>query len=150
MVVWCWWLVLRWWGCLPGGPLPVLPVDRLFMAGFLRVTNEPGVLSHRCTTPAFGQGSYAVFLVCLIPRPQWVGLWTVPTIVGIRPLASSLRPPHYATFLSQKIMAAFGGEGLTPKMRGSRQQNGTPRQTMTRPVDHRIRQEEEDVSGAAT
>ena len=40
-----------WWA------LPVLPVDQLFMVGFARVTNEPGVLSQRCTTPAFGQGS---------------------------------------------------------------------------------------------
>ena len=29
-----------------------------------RVTNEPGVLSQRSTTPAFGQGSYAVLVEC--------------------------------------------------------------------------------------
>ena len=42
-----------WWA------LPVSLVDRLFMVGLVRVTNEPGV---RCTTPAFCQGSYAVLL----------------------------------------------------------------------------------------
>ena len=35
-----------------------------------RVANEPGVLSLRCTAPAFGQGSYAVFWV---PSPQDLG-----------------------------------------------------------------------------
>ena len=51
------------------------PVGGVFLlVGFARVTNEPGVLSQRCTTPAFGQGSYAVLVVCLVPRPQWVGL----------------------------------------------------------------------------
>ena len=44
------------------------------MVGFARVTNEPGVLSQRCTTPAFGQGGCAVLMGCLIPRPRWVGL----------------------------------------------------------------------------
>ena len=48
------WTRCSWWA------LPALPMPR--------------VLSQRCTTPAFGQGSCAVFLVCLIPRPQWVGL----------------------------------------------------------------------------
>ena len=46
----------------PGGLLPVLPVDRLFMVGFARVAKEPGVLSLRCTTPAIGQGIQVVFL----------------------------------------------------------------------------------------
>ena len=40
---WCWWPVPRWWNSSS-------------------VTTEPGVLSQRCTTLAFGQGSYAVFL----------------------------------------------------------------------------------------
>ena len=43
-------------------------MDRLFLVGFARVTSEPGVLSQRCTTPAFGQGSYAVLLGCLITK----------------------------------------------------------------------------------
>ena len=37
--------------------LPELPVDRLFLVGKACVTSEPGVLSQRCTTPVFGQGS---------------------------------------------------------------------------------------------
>ena len=49
-----------------GGVLPV---------GFARVASEPGVLSQRCTTTAFGHESYAVLLGCLIARSQWVGLW---------------------------------------------------------------------------
>ena len=53
----------------------MLPVDRLFLVGSARVTNEPCVLSQRCTTLAFGQDRYAVLMECLIPRPQWVGLW---------------------------------------------------------------------------
>ena len=52
---------------------PVIPVDRLFLVGFARVTNEPGVLSKLCTALACGQGRYAAPMVCLIPRPQWVG-----------------------------------------------------------------------------
>ena len=36
--------------------------------GFARVTNEPNVLPQRCKTPAFGQGSCAVLLVCLISK----------------------------------------------------------------------------------
>ena len=34
----------------------------LFLVGFARATNEPGVLSLRCTASVSGQGSYAVFL----------------------------------------------------------------------------------------
>ena len=68
-------VVIRWWGGPLGWLLPVLPVDQLFLVGFARVANEPGVLSQRCTTPAFGQSGYAVLMVCLIPKPQQVGLW---------------------------------------------------------------------------
>ena len=48
--------------------------NRLFLAGFVRVADEPGVLSQRSTTPGFGWGSWRAY-GCLIPRPQWVGLW---------------------------------------------------------------------------
>ena len=34
-----------WWAS------PVGPVDQLFLVGFARVTNEPGVLSHACDWP---------------------------------------------------------------------------------------------------
>ena len=69
-----------------GGLHPVGGV--VLLVGFASVTSGPVVLvgicpcyqrtrrsSQRCTTPAFGQGSYAVLMECLIPRPQWVGLW---------------------------------------------------------------------------
>ena len=46
----------------------MLPVDWLFLVGGTRVTNEPGVLSQGSSTLAFGQGSYPVLLVCLIPK----------------------------------------------------------------------------------
>ena len=51
---WCWW------------PVPFGGV--ILLVGFARVSNEPGVLSQRSTTPAFGQGSYAVLMGCLMPR----------------------------------------------------------------------------------
>ena len=35
-----------------------------------RVTKEPGVLSQRCTTPAFGQGSYDVLMEVSDPKPS--------------------------------------------------------------------------------
>ena len=43
-----------------GGLYPVGGV--VLLVGFAKVTNEPDVVSQRCTTFAFGQGSYAVFL----------------------------------------------------------------------------------------
>ena len=42
----------------------------VLLVDFVRVTSERGVLSQCCTTPAFGQGSFAALMVCLIPRPQ--------------------------------------------------------------------------------
>ena len=54
------------------------------MVGFARVSSEPGVLSQRCTTPAFCQGSYAVFLG--VPYPKTL----VGRIVVARPLAAEM------------------------------------------------------------
>ena len=59
---WCWWLVHRWCGGPPVGFRPVLLVVRLLLVGFARATNEIRRTFQRCTTPVFGQGSYAVLV----------------------------------------------------------------------------------------
>ena len=53
---------------MPGGLCPSYQWTGCSWLACARVTNEPGFLSKRWTTPASGQGSYAVPMECFIPK----------------------------------------------------------------------------------
>ena len=86
---WCWWPVPRW----SGGPWCTCPCYQLFMVTFC-LSQMNLAFSQRCTTPAIGQGSNAVRLEWLIPRPHGVGLckkkggWTARVAANTTPTAS--------------------------------------------------------------